>query len=106
MYLIQCKGCGKGSYVGATGQKLQARMNLHRHTIKEHKEDSSCTPVGHHFSQPDHTIEDLNVLVLKGNFRTIQERKTFELRMIIIFDTKTNGLNLHIGLLTLYTTVL
>lgn len=106
VYLIQCKRCSKGSYVGETGQKLQARMNLHRHTIKEHKEDSLCTPVGHHFSQSDHTIEDLNVLVLKGNFRTIQERKTFELRMILLFDTKNNGLNLDIGFLTHYAKVL
>ena len=79
-------------------------MNLH--TTKEHKEDRFCTPVGHYFSQLDNTIEDFNVLVLKGNFRTIQERKTFELRIIILFDTKTNGLNLDIGFLTHYTTVL
>lgn len=72
VYLIQCKRCSKGSYVGETGQKLQARMNLHRHTIKEHKEDSLCTPVGHHFSQSDHTIEDLNVLVLKCTVSTIK----------------------------------
>ncbi|CAI9538059.1 unnamed protein product [Staurois parvus] len=46
---------------------LGTRMNLHRHTIKEHKQDDFCTPMGHHFSQPDHTMEDLNILVLKGN---------------------------------------
>lgn len=29
-------------------------------------------------------MEDLKSLVLKGNFKTIQEKKTFELRMIIL----------------------
>ncbi|CAI9580547.1 unnamed protein product [Staurois parvus] len=81
-------------------------MNLHRHTIKEHKEDDFCTTVGHHFAQPDHTMGDLNILVLKGNFKSIQERKTFELSMIILFDTRDNGLNLDMGFLTHYPTVL
>ncbi|CAI9614613.1 unnamed protein product [Staurois parvus] len=37
VYLIQCRKCSKGSYVGETGQKLQTRMNLQRRTIKEHR---------------------------------------------------------------------
>lgn len=35
------------------------------------------TPVVH-FPQPNHTMGDLNVLVLKWNFKTTQERMTFE----------------------------
>lgn len=79
-------------------------MNLHRYTIKEHKEVDFCPPIGHNFSQPDHTLEDINVLVLKGNFT--QERKTFKLRMIIPFDTKDNGINVDLGFLNHYSTLL
>ncbi|CAI9570577.1 unnamed protein product [Staurois parvus] len=57
-------------------------------------------------AQPDHTLVDLNILVLKGNFKSIQERKTFELRMIILFDKRDNGLNLDMGFLNHYPTVL
>lgn len=52
-------------------------MNLHRHPIKEHEEYDFCTLVGHQFSQMDHTVEDMNVLVLKGNFKTTQEKEIF-----------------------------
>ncbi|CAI9569125.1 unnamed protein product [Staurois parvus] len=51
-------------------------------------------------------MEDLNFLLLKGNLKFIQERKTFEIRMIILFDTRDNGLHLDMGFLTHYPTVL
>lgn len=54
----------------------------------------------------DHTVEDLKVLVVKGNLKTTQENKTFELRIIIIFDTKVNGLNVDLSFLNHYSTFL
>ncbi|MEE6519658.1 hypothetical protein FKM82_017355 [Ascaphus truei] len=75
-------------------------MNMHRHSILHYEEGRHCSPVGHPFSQPDHCINDLKIKILKGMFKCTQERKTFELRMIRLFDTKTKGLNADMGFLT------
>lgn len=57
-------------------------MNQHRHTL-EHKKNDNCTHVGHHFTQPDPSVENMN-------FLNTQERNSFELQMIILLDTRHN----------------
>ncbi|OCT89106.1 hypothetical protein XELAEV_18017724mg, partial [Xenopus laevis] len=48
-------------------QRLHTRMNHHRHKINT----KSCdTPVGQHFCSQNHSLQDMQVLILKGNFKT------------------------------------
>ena len=58
VYLIQCRRCGL-QYVGETGNPLHTRMNSHRSDIRTTKIEK---PVAAHFTQPDHSLEDLQVM--------------------------------------------
>ncbi|OCT99416.1 hypothetical protein XELAEV_18005196mg [Xenopus laevis] len=68
VFMITCTRCSTGGiYIGETGQKLCTRMNHHRHKINT----KSCdTPVGQHFCSHNHSLQDMKVLILKGNFKT------------------------------------
>ena len=58
IYLIQCKKCGL-QYVSETEKALHMRKNGHRFDIM------TCTidrPVAAHFCQPDHSLENLQVM--------------------------------------------
>lgn len=68
-------------------------VKLVKHAKKEHKRYDYCIPLGHDFWHPDHSLKDIIVLFLKGNLKNTQKRKTFELYMIILFDTRNS--NLH-----------
>ncbi|OCT63630.1 hypothetical protein XELAEV_18044728mg, partial [Xenopus laevis] len=67
VYMITCTRCSTGGiYIGETGQKLHTRMNDHRHKIKS----KSCdTPVGQHFCIRNHSLQDMQVLILKGTLK-------------------------------------
>ncbi|OCT80683.1 hypothetical protein XELAEV_18027497mg [Xenopus laevis] len=59
-------------------------MNHHRHKIN----NKSCdTPVGQHFCPQNHSLQDMQVLILKGNFKTKQERKIYEFKCMELFNT-------------------
>ncbi|OCT97815.1 hypothetical protein XELAEV_18010046mg [Xenopus laevis] len=76
------------------GQKLCTRMNDHRHKINT----KSCdTPVGQHFCSQNHSLQDMQVLILKGNFKTEQEMKIYEFKCMELFNTLRQGLNLGSG---------
>ncbi|OCT82429.1 hypothetical protein XELAEV_18024959mg [Xenopus laevis] len=68
VYMITCTRCSTGGiYIGETGQKLRTWMNHHRHKINT----KSCdTPVGQHFCSQNHSLQDMQVLILKRNFKT------------------------------------
>ncbi|OCT72881.1 hypothetical protein XELAEV_18035862mg [Xenopus laevis] len=73
VYLIMCLKCPTtGLYVGETGQTLRQQMNSHRFNIKHSNTDA---PVAAHFCSNTHSIKDLRVTVLKGNFKTQQKQK-------------------------------
>ena len=57
VYMISCKKCGL-QYVRETETPLHIRMNGHHSDIRTKKLDK---PVAAHFSQPDHSAEDLEV---------------------------------------------
>lgn len=60
IYLITCRVC-KLQYVGETGRSLATRMTEHRST-------TSClrhTPVGLHFSAPNHSFTDIEVVAIE-----------------------------------------
>ncbi|OCT86973.1 hypothetical protein XELAEV_18020663mg [Xenopus laevis] len=70
-------------------------MNQHRHKINT----KSCdTPVGQHFCSQNHSLQDMQVLILKGNFKTERERK------MELFNTSRQGLNLGSGFMSRYVT--
>ncbi|OCT72298.1 hypothetical protein XELAEV_18035271mg [Xenopus laevis] len=64
-------------------------MNSHRFNIKHGDTD---VPVAAHFCSNTHSIKDLQVTVLKGNFKTQQERKEWEFKLIRKFNTLECGL--------------
>ncbi|CAH2246474.1 F-box SPRY domain-containing 1 [Pelobates cultripes] len=61
--MIQCTKRHLGCYIGETTQQLNIRMNMHRHSIKHHKVELYCTPVGHHLTQSGHSMKDLKIKV-------------------------------------------
>ncbi|OCU00344.1 hypothetical protein XELAEV_18006115mg [Xenopus laevis] len=102
VYIITCTRCSTGGiYIGETGQKLSTRMNHHRHKINT----KSCdTPVGQHFCSQNHSLQDMQVLILKGNFKTVWERKIYEFKCMELFNTLRQGLNLGSGFMSHYVT--
>ncbi|OCT65100.1 hypothetical protein XELAEV_18041342mg, partial [Xenopus laevis] len=61
----------------------------------------SCdTPVGQHFC----SLQDMQVLILKWNFKTEWERKIYELNCMELFNTLRQGLNLRSGFMSRYVT--
>ena len=69
VYLIRCRRCGL-QYVGEMGNPLHTRMSGHRSDIRTGKIDK---PVAAHFTQPDHSLEDLQVM---GIQKIYQENTT------------------------------
>ena len=65
VYLIQCRRCGL-QYVGETGNPLHTRMNGHRSDIRTGKIEK---PVAAHFTQLDHSLEDLQVMGIQKIYR-------------------------------------
>ncbi|OCT79362.1 hypothetical protein XELAEV_18026175mg [Xenopus laevis] len=74
-------------------------MNNHRHKINS----KSCdTPVGQHFCSQNPSLQDIQVLILKGNFKTERERKIYEFKCMELFKTLRQGLNLGSGFMSHY----
>ncbi|OCT81473.1 hypothetical protein XELAEV_18028293mg [Xenopus laevis] len=81
-------------YIVEKGQKLGTRMNHHRHKINS----KSCDPpVGQNFRSQNHSLRDMQVLILKGNFKTKRGRKIYEFKCMELFNTLRQGLNLGSG---------
>ena len=63
MYLIECKKCSNyKQYVGETENALHICLNGHRSVIRHNRAEK---PVGAHFNLPEHSIEDLTILVVE-----------------------------------------
>ncbi|OCT64137.1 hypothetical protein XELAEV_18045238mg [Xenopus laevis] len=73
-----------GLYVGKTGHTLHQRMSSHRSNINCGKTDF---PVVAHFCSNNHSIDDLQVIVLMSNFKTQQEQKEWEYKFMQKFNT-------------------
>ena len=58
VYLIQCKKCGL-QYIGETENPLHVRISGHRSDINTRKTEK---PVAAYFNQPDHCLQDLQVM--------------------------------------------
>ncbi|OCT76745.1 hypothetical protein XELAEV_18031946mg [Xenopus laevis] len=84
---------------GETGQTRRQRLNSHRFNIKHGNTD---VPVAANFCSNTHSIKDLQVSVLKGNFKTQQERKEWEFKLMRKFNTLNCGLNRDRSLMSRY----
>ncbi|XP_033729648.1 uncharacterized protein LOC117318802 [Pecten maximus] len=58
IYLITCAKCSM-QYVGETKTQLNLRINYHRCSIKQKRQD---LPVARHFNMPSHTWHDMQVV--------------------------------------------
>ncbi|OCT91597.1 hypothetical protein XELAEV_18014656mg [Xenopus laevis] len=80
VYSIQCTKCITGGlYIGETGQSLRKRNIHHRFTVTNKKLDTS---IGNHFNGPHHPIKDLISLVLQCSFKTDNEKKAWEYKLM------------------------
>ena len=92
IYLINCARCRDVQYVGETGQTASRRVHAHRSNIESASrssgvnsgmtQDSSWrreTLVAKHFQSKDHSVQDMEVLVIEQiRAQDTQLRKTRE----------------------------
>ena len=95
IYLISCRICGI-QYIGETKNSLKKRFYGHRSTVKTQK---LYTPVGQHFSLPNHSISDT---ILQGIDALANRRESVRLsreKMWIkhVHTIHPHGLNIQEG---------
>ena len=95
VYVIQCKRCGI-QYVEETGQEIHKRTISHRSDIRLRK--TAKKPVAAHFNVTDHTITDMQVILVdKTPTNDNALRKSRESRWIPTHKTESpHGLNLKV----------
>ncbi|OCT89895.1 hypothetical protein XELAEV_18018509mg [Xenopus laevis] len=74
-------------------------MKSHMFNIKHGSTDAQ---VAAHFCSNTHSIKDLRVTVLKGNFKTQQEGKEWEFKLMRKFNTLECDLNRNRSLMSRY----
>ena len=79
--MITCNkpSCKSVIYIGETGQMLRRRINDNRHSINT---SDDTKPVGAHFSQIGHTMNNLQLNISMGKLNNADKRKMFELKLI------------------------
>ena len=91
VYCLSCTKCPSIVYIGETGRRLADRFREHRRDIINGRND---LPVPAHFNQPNHTLEDMKVAVLKAGLANQEYRKKQEMRLIFKYGTVSpRGLN-------------
>ena len=75
-------------------------MNNHKKSIRD---NNKGLPVARHFNKPDHSISDLECVILKGDFANVSDRLIQEQTLIRKFKTDTHGLNIDLDFLAPYT---
>ena len=91
VYCLSCTKCPSIVYIGETGRRLADRFREHRRDIINGRND---LPVPAHFNQPNHTLEDMKVAVLKAGLANQEYRKKQEMRLIFKYGTVgPRGLN-------------
>ena len=91
VYGIQCTACNKLIYVGQTGDTLYQRQILNFSKIRTRKMDD---PIVRHFTQPNHSVENLKVVGIEKVYGTEIYRKVKETFWIKKLQTlEPEGLN-------------
>ena len=96
VYCLSCTKCPSIVYIGETGRRLVNRFREHRRDIINGRND---LPVPAHFNQPNHTLEDMKVAVLKAGLANQEYgKKQAEMRLILKYGTVgPRGLNQDFG---------
>ena len=63
VYLLMCTRCNGGNYVGETKSKFRLRINNHKLSIRNHRNQPGY-PVADHYNSRDHSITDLSCILL------------------------------------------
>ena len=96
---ITCTLCPNSLYIGETGNTLRQRLNGHKSDIRKKKN----TPVADHFNLPNHSLQDLQVCVLRRlSNDNRRQRIIAEQQLIRKFDTLQNGLNKDCAFMSYY----
>ena len=91
VYCLTCEKCPSTVYIGETGRRMADRFRQHRRDVINGRND---LPVPAHFNQPDHSLQDMKVAVLKAGLVNQQHRKKQEMRYIFKHGTLApSGLN-------------
>ena len=94
VYLLMCKRCNYGNYVGETTAIFRLGMNNHKKSIRD---NHKCQPVAVHYNQTDHSC-----VILSGHFTTMADRQLSEQKLIQRVDTYKCGRNRFLGFLSKY----
>ena len=78
VYCLSCTKCPSIVYIGETGRRLADCFREHRRDINGRND----LPVPARFNQPNHTLEDMKVAVLKAGLANQEYRKKQEMRLI------------------------
>ena len=65
--MIQCNKCNNMQYIGETKRQLSDRFREHRRSIEKARNQHhfyNPTTVSDHFSLPDHSIKDIELIPL------------------------------------------
>ena len=73
IYVIKCKKCDSGKYIGEKSTFLRRRMNNHKKIIRD---NNNGLRVARQFNIPDHSICDLESVILNGDFSNNTDRLT------------------------------
>ena len=91
LYCLTCEKCPSTVYIGETGRRMADRFREDRRDVINGRND---LPVPAHFNQPDHSLQDMKVAVLKAGLVNQQHRKKQEMRYIFKHGTLApSGLN-------------
>ena len=79
--------------------RLRLRLNNHKKSIRD---NSRGFPVAVHFNQPDHSLNNLRCVILRGDFKTTADRPICEQTFIHKLKTHSKGVNQDLPFLSPY----
>ncbi|CAN7944232.1 unnamed protein product [Ixodes hexagonus] len=88
IYLLHCDICSK-QYVGQTDLAFRLRFNNH----KCHAKTLPELPLSKHLSLPNHSIDNISVIILESGFSTTIGSEQKESYFIYKFNTFNQGIN-------------
>ncbi|CAN7939219.1 unnamed protein product [Ixodes hexagonus] len=92
VYLLHCTLCSM-QYIGQTETPFRLRFNNHRAHIKSIPD----LPFSRHMRLPEHSIQNITVIILQSGFQTHYDREATESYLIHKFNTLSDGINENRG---------
>ena len=100
VYLLHCQKCPEAQYIEETGRNFIYQFYNHTHSIRHKKP----FPLPLHFDADNHSINDLKLCLLKGNFRDTNNRKLIEIQLFISYKTNKFCINKDISFVSRHDT--